>query len=75
MTGKSEPAVLPENMSAKFAEWRLLGQRLRAARTAVRFTQQDIADASGLPRTAISERERGGRKVYALELRAFAVAP
>ncbi len=49
-----------------------LAQRIRAAREQLGFTQDEVAEALGLPRSAVSEIERGGRSVSSLELEAFA---
>ena len=49
-----------------------LGLRLRAARENCELTQQDVADALGLPRPAISQIESGNRSVSTLELAQFA---
>ena len=45
-----------------------LGRRLRAAREARGHSQQAIAGALGLPRTAITQMEAGNRSVMTLEL-------
>lgn len=49
--------------------WELVGERLRTAREYLNFSQQHVADRTGIPRTAISDVERGTRKVDILELR------
>jgi len=49
-----------------------LAQRIRAAREQLGFTQDEVAEALGLPRSAVSEIERGNRSVSSLELEAFA---
>lgn len=53
-------------------DWQLVGLRLRTAREYLNFAQQYVSDATGIPRTAISEIERGARKVDSLELRKLA---
>ena len=45
-----------------------LGRRLRAAREARGLSQQAVAEALGLPRTAITQMEAGNRAVSTLEL-------
>ena len=45
-----------------------LGRRLRAAREAGGLTQHAVADALGLPRTAVTQFEAGNRSVSTLEL-------
>ncbi|MGW6278416.1 helix-turn-helix domain-containing protein [Kribbella sp. NPDC055071] len=51
------------------AEWRTLGARLREIREYLGISQQNVAAATGIPRTAVSDIERGQRKVDSLELR------
>lgn len=64
-----EPSRL---LDAERTEWRDLGLRLRGARTAAGMTQHAAAAFLGIGRPAISEIERGTRKVYALELATLA---
>lgn len=45
-----------------------LGRRVRAAREARGLTQHAVADALGLPRTAVTQLEAGRRSVSTLEL-------
>ena len=45
-----------------------LGRRLRIAREARGLSQQAVADALGLARTAITQMEAGNRSVSTLEL-------
>ena len=45
-----------------------LGRRLRSAREARGLSQQAVADALGLPRTAVTGLEAGNRSVSTLEL-------
>lgn len=45
-----------------------LGQKLREARELCGISQQDAADAVGMPRTAITQIEAGNRSVSTLEL-------
>jgi transcriptional regulator with XRE-family HTH domain len=53
-------------------EWVELGARLRHAREYLSLSQQDVAANTGIPRSAISDIERGQRKVDSLELRKLA---
>lgn len=48
------------------------GERLRKAREYVGMTQDEVAKRLGIPRTALSNVEAGGRRVDALELRTLA---
>lgn len=50
-------------------EWRELGSRLKEIREYLGISQQNVAAATGIPRTAVSDIERGQRKVDSLELR------
>jgi transcriptional regulator with XRE-family HTH domain len=52
-------------------EWRTLGARLKGIREYLNLSQHDVAVATGIPRSAISDIERGNRKVDSLELRKF----
>lgn len=58
--------------AAKDPEWGMVGDRLRKAREYLNFSQQFVADRTGIPRTAISDIERGERKVDVLELKKLA---
>lgn len=49
-----------------------LAQRLRETRELLNVSQQFVAEQTGLPRTAVSDIERGVRKVDALELKRLA---
>lgn len=51
-----------------------LGRRLRQIREYLGLSQQYVTAATGISRSAISEIERGNRKVDSLELRKFARA-
>ncbi|MGI9000817.1 MAG: helix-turn-helix domain-containing protein [Pseudonocardia sp.] len=48
-----------------------LGRRLREAREYLNLSQQYVSDKTGIPRSAISDIERGQRKVDSLELKKF----
>lgn len=52
----------------------LLGQRLRQIREYLGLSQRYVTSATGISRSAISEIERGNRKVDSLELRRLARA-
>lgn len=52
-------------------EWVALGTRLKEIREYLNLSQQHVASATGIPRTAVSDIERGQRKVDSLELRKF----
>lgn len=52
-------------------DWEALGARLREVREYLNLSQQDVAAATGIARSAISDIERGQRKVDSLELRRF----
>ena len=55
--------------STEETEWRQLGSRLREVREYLNLSQQYVADKAGIPRSAVSDIERGVRKVDSLELR------
>jgi len=54
------------------AEARQLSSRLREVREYLSLSQQYVADKTGIPRSAVSDIERGVRKVDSLELRKLA---
>jgi transcriptional regulator with XRE-family HTH domain len=49
-----------------------LANRLREVREYLNLSQQFVADKTGIPRSAVSDIERGARKVDSLELRKLA---
>jgi transcriptional regulator with XRE-family HTH domain len=51
------------------SEWVELGRRLRETREYLNLSQQYVADRTGIPRSAISDVERGVRKVDSLEIK------
>ena len=59
----------PDNVEQ--TEWQELGARLREVREYLNLSQQHVATATGIPRSAVSDIERGQRKVDSLELRKF----
>jgi transcriptional regulator with XRE-family HTH domain len=58
--------------SSGTGEWEKLGGRLREIREYLNFSQQYVSDRTGIPRSAISDIERGERKVDSLELKKLA---
>lgn len=67
MTGDDSDADRDETK-----EWQQLGARLREAREYLNLSQQYVADRTGIARSAVSDIERGVRKVDSLELRKLA---
>lgn len=53
-------------------EQTVLGRRLRQLREYLGLSQQYVTAVTGIPRSAVSEIERGNRKVDSLELRKLA---
>jgi transcriptional regulator with XRE-family HTH domain len=49
-----------------------LARRLREAREFLNLSQQFVADQTGIPRSAVSDIERGTRRVESLELKRLA---
>ncbi|OKI64329.1 helix-turn-helix domain-containing protein [Micromonospora sp. CB01531] len=62
----------PEAASARASESSLLCERLRQVREYLNFSQQWVSERTGIPRSAISEIERGARRVDSLELKKLA---
>lgn len=58
--------------SRRDSELDLLGERLRATRDYLGMSQQHVSDMTGIPRSAISDIERGARRVDSLELKKLA---
>ena len=54
------------------AEGRQLGRRFREVREYLGFSQQMVADRTGIARSSISDIERGARRVDSLELKKLA---
>jgi transcriptional regulator with XRE-family HTH domain len=54
------------------AEAKRLATRLRETREYLELSQQFVADETGIPRSAISDIERGTRRVESLELKRLA---
>lgn len=63
MTGQG--AVEPDDAQG-------LARRLREAREFTNLSQQFVAEQTGIPRSAISDIERGSRRVESLELKRLA---
>ncbi|MFC7381586.1 helix-turn-helix domain-containing protein [Sphaerisporangium rhizosphaerae] len=55
-------------------DWTEIGERVRESRLAMRFSQEQLAQAIGLDRTMISKIEAGSRRLDALELARLAQA-
>jgi transcriptional regulator with XRE-family HTH domain len=53
-------------------EARQLADRLRETREYLSLSQQYVSDQTGIPRSAISDIERGARRVESLELKRLA---
>jgi transcriptional regulator with XRE-family HTH domain len=53
-------------------DWQTLGRRLKEVREYLDLSQQVVASRTGIPRSAISDVERGQRKLDSLELRKLA---
>jgi transcriptional regulator with XRE-family HTH domain len=63
---ENEKSTNEETESQQFAK------RLREVREYLNLSQQFVADKTGIPRSAVSDIERGARKVDSLELRKLA---
>lgn len=63
-----EPAAL----RGRDPELELLGERLRNTRDYLGMSQQHVSDMTGIPRSAVSDIERGSRRVDSLELKKLA---
>lgn len=57
---------------AEIDEQEQLGRRLKELREYLGLSQQLVTDSTGIPRSAVSEIERGNRRVDSLELRKLA---
>jgi transcriptional regulator with XRE-family HTH domain len=64
----TEPPVVPDSEEG----WQALGERLRAAREYIGYSQAEVARALDLTRPAVTNMEQGRRKVSGLELAALA---
>lgn len=66
MTEANPATALPENPSIRFTGLRSaerVGQALREARLNAGIAQQDVADASGVPRSTVATVEQAARDV------------
>lgn len=59
-------------MAEDIERWQKLGEKLRVAREYLDLSQEEAANAVGMPRSALSLIENGRRKVDAVELESFA---
>lgn len=66
MTDGLQEPISPE------AEGMQLGRRFREVREYLGFSQQMVADRTGIARSSISDIERGARRVNSLELKKLA---
>lgn len=57
---------------APMSDWRTLGLKLKEVREYLNLSQQYVSDRTGIPRSAVSDIERGERKVDSLELKKLA---
>lgn len=57
---------------AQKSDWGKLGLKLREVREYLTLSQQYVSDRTGIPRSAISDIERGERKLDSLELKKLA---
>ncbi len=64
MTEKTMPEVGTEQAA--------IGERLKEARTYLGLTQELVAEELSIPRPAVSQIERGGRRVSGIELKKLA---
>ncbi|MFD3850683.1 helix-turn-helix domain-containing protein [Streptomyces microflavus] len=62
----------PSDARARDPELLQLGERLKKTRDYLNMSQQFVSDSTGIPRSAISDIERGERRVDSLELKKLA---
>ncbi|WP_411093529.1 helix-turn-helix domain-containing protein [Streptomyces sp. 049-1] len=62
----------PSDARARDPELTRLGERLKKTRDYLNMSQQFVSDNTGIPRSAISDIERGERRVDSLELKKLA---
>ncbi|MFI1727403.1 helix-turn-helix domain-containing protein [Streptomyces sp. NPDC020489] len=67
MSGKA-----PSHIDTDTDQRARLGQRLKATREYLGLSQQQVAERTGIVRSAVSDIERGVRKVEVMELQKFA---
>jgi transcriptional regulator with XRE-family HTH domain len=59
-------------MSGRELDTQELASRLREVREYLNYSQQYVSEQTGLPRSAVSDIERGARRVSTLELKRLA---
>ncbi|RYJ30699.1 putative transcriptional regulator [Streptomyces sp. L-9-10] len=62
----------PTDSRSRDPELERLGERLKRIRDYLGMSQQFVSDNTGIPRTAVSDIERGERRVDSLELKKLA---
>ncbi|MEU7170977.1 helix-turn-helix transcriptional regulator [Micromonospora tulbaghiae] len=62
----------PDPEAGRLGESTFLSDRLKKTREYLNFSQQWVSERTGIPRSAISEIERGARRVDSLELKKLA---
>ncbi|MFI5882040.1 helix-turn-helix domain-containing protein [Streptomyces sp. NPDC051554] len=62
----------PSEARSRDPELERLGERLKTTRDYLGMSQQYVSDNTGIPRSAISDIERGARRVDSLELKKLA---
>ncbi|WBB93348.1 helix-turn-helix transcriptional regulator [Verrucosispora sp. WMMC514] len=62
----------PDPDVGRLGDSTLLSDRLKKTREYLNFSQQWVSERTGIPRSAISEIERGARRVDSLELKKLA---
>ncbi|TCB94449.1 XRE family transcriptional regulator [Micromonospora zingiberis] len=62
----------PDPEAGRLGDSILLSDRLKKTREYLNFSQQWVSERTGIPRSAISEIERGARRVDSLELKKLA---
>lgn len=67
-----EPDRPPGTEAPEQRESRRLGERLKKVREYLNYSQQYVSEHTGIPRSAVSDIERGERKVDSLELKKLA---
>ena len=68
----SLPEQQTDSIDSDDSEAKRLGSRLKSLREYLDFSQHLVSEKTGIPRSAISDIERGARKVDSLELRKLA---
>ncbi|MEU3117226.1 helix-turn-helix transcriptional regulator [Micromonospora chalcea] len=62
----------PDPEAGRLGDSTFLSDRLKKTREYLNFSQQWVSERTGIPRSAISEIERGARRVDSLELKKLA---